>query len=352
MYITKDKYEFLKKVLDNALSKNLLNEENANKIISEYKIKKTLDYNFIIILFSVILIGLGIILALASNYSYINYNTKQIFVLTLMIVSYYLFYKLRSKNKHLSFSFLLLFYFLYGTGIFLISQRFNFFNNNAFLFLLWAIPILVGGVLLRQKSLNIFFLILFSIYLISEDINFLYFFSVLLLIISYYFNYLIYKSKFILFFNNLNSIVIITKILDYYDVDSFFINLIVFLIGLVMYYKEHNYNRDIFKVQGNIFFGVSGLIFTYKGTYEIFQNILNTNYVSIVFSIIFICFLIFLITKQNITSVVFLAILIFRYYFDDFYDFIPKSLFFVIGGLLLLFTIEYIRRKKGEPNEE
>ncbi|MCT4584382.1 MAG: DUF2157 domain-containing protein [Peptostreptococcaceae bacterium] len=352
MYITKDKYEFLKNALSDASSKDLLKEENINSIMSDYQIKKALDYNFIIILFSVILIGLGIILALASNYTYITYNIKQVFVLILMFGSYYLFYKLRLSNRYLSFSFLLLFYFLYGTSIFLISQRFNFFNDNTFLFLLWAIPILIGGILLKEKSLNVFFIILFSIYLMFEDIGLLYFFSTFLLVLSYYFNHLLYKSKFILFFNNLNFIIIITKTLDYYDVDSFFINLIVFIIGILMYYKEHSYNRDIFKIQGNIFFGISGLIFTYKETYDIFENILNPNYISIIFSILFISFLIFLITKQNITSIVFLAILIFRYYFDDYYDFIPKSLFFVIGGALLLSIIEYIRRKKGEFYEE
>ncbi len=49
--------------------------------------------------------------------------------------------------------------------------------------------------------------------------------------------------------------------------------------------------------------------------------------------------LFYLVKREFIGAIAFIALIIMRFYFDTFYDFMPKSLFFVIGGAYLLVLV-------------
>lgn len=54
--------------------------------------------------------------------------------------------------------------------------------------------------------------------------------------------------------------------------------------------------------------------------------------------------------QGSLTALVFVCATILRFYFDTFFDFMPKSFFFIIGGLMLLgfgFYFERMRSRKG-----
>lgn len=117
-----------------------------------------------------------------------------------------------------------------------------------------------------------------------------------------------------------------------------------------MYFIEHSLHREIFKLQGNVVFGVAGVVLTFP---ELWQAVLNTHSAqvsaSVIFAVLFTGLLFALIRKGNIISLLFVCITIFRFYMDTF-ALLPKSLFFIIGGLLLLgfgYYFERMRKAQG-----
>ena len=55
-----------------------------------------------------------------------------------------------------------------------------------------------------------------------------------------------------------------------------------------------------------------------------------------IFTVIFVILLIYLLKNDSLPAILITCALIYRYYTDISYDFMPKSLFFIIGGLLLI----------------
>lgn len=122
-----------------------------------------------------------------------------------------------------------------------------------------------------------------------------------------------------------------------------------------MYYTPIGLNREVFKIQGSIIFGMAGLLLTLREIWNDLYYIGDPDMISIIFAIAYIVFLFMLTKKGNLISLVFICITIFRYYSDTFYDFMPKSLFFVIGGLILVgfgYYFEKMRKKIGGDNNE
>jgi uncharacterized membrane protein len=71
---------------------------------------------------------------------------------------------------------------------------------------------------------------------------------------------------------------------------------------------------------------------------------------SIVFSVLFVLLLLAYVRTGSLMALVFVCATILRFYFDTFFDFMPKSFFFIIGGLILLgfgFYFERLRNRKG-----
>jgi uncharacterized membrane protein len=57
------------------------------------------------------------------------------------------------------------------------------------------------------------------------------------------------------------------------------------------------------------------------------------------------------VNRGIVVAVPFFCLLILRYYFDTFYDFMPKAVFFTVGGLILAgmgFWLEHLHRKRRE----
>jgi hypothetical protein len=115
---------------------------------------------------------------------------------------------------------------------------------------------------------------------------------------------------------------------------------ILFVLGIVLAYIPVRAKlQNITHIQGHILHGISALFLTFD--------------FSIWFPIAYFVFLLYLILKGSLTSIVIICALIFRYYIYSF-DFLPKSLTFIIGGIMLIgfgFFFENQRKKGGELNE-
>jgi uncharacterized membrane protein len=329
-------------------SNGLITGEQKNGILESYEIKGGLNFIRVVVTIGAILVGLGILSLIASNWDRISHLGKLLIIFGVFGGVNLAGYLLSENNPKTSRSLIYLGTLVYGAGIFLIGQMFNFGGEFPTAFLLWSVGVVPMAFRLKDKYLMLFANILFGVYLNgSFDLGFPYAGWVGVPIVYLAFNYF-ERSKRLLFFANLTTLSFILQITLRYEVKGLYVTLIFFIIGLLMYGVKHNLGFDIFRVQGNILFGVTGVILTIPELWDVLVSAQSTRLVSILFALAFIVLLFALIRKGSLISLVFVCITIFRYYTDTF-AFLPKSLFFIVGGLLLLGFGYYFERMMKAP---
>ena len=321
--------------LEHYESNGLITEEQKNSILEIYEIKGGLNFIRVVVTIGELLVGLGILSFIASNWDGISNLVKLLIIFGVFGGVNFTGYMLSENNPRTGRSFIYLGTLVYGAGIFLIGQMYNFGGEFPTAFLLWSLGVLPMAFQLKDKYLMLFANILFGIYLNgSFDLGFPYAAWVGVPVVYMAFEYFD-KSRLLLFFANLTALSFILQIILRYEVKGLYVALLFFVIGLVMYGVKHTLERDIFRVQGNILFGVTGVILTMPELWNILVSAQSTRLVSILFALAFVALLFVLIRNGSLISLLFVCVTIFRYYTDTF-TFLPKSLFFIVGGLLLL----------------
>lgn len=354
--LNKNSYRFLKRELKEHEERGIITGSQFEDMMTFYE-EEDSGINFIKILVTIgsILIGLGILSFVASNWPHMGKILKISVIVGALGLSMLASFKLEKPYPKTSKSLLYLSSLIYGAGIFLIEQIFNIGGNYSSAFFLWSIGVLAVGILLKEVPLYIFSHILMIIYISQNFRENIVLYPIIFIIIFYmgnkYFNHL----KIVTFFNNLVALEYLLYILVYKDVKGIYMAGIFFTVGLIMYYFKHNLNQDVFSLQGILVFGVSGLFLTSKYIWQQLNFISNGNSISIIFGILLLLYLLSLVKKGMLTPLLFTCALILRYYFDTLYDFMPKSLFFIIGGVILLgfgYYFERLRKAQGGVIDE
>ncbi len=333
--ISKSNFSLVSSELDHFESNGLITGEQKTGILESYDVKGGLNFIRVVVTIGALLVGLGILSFIASNWDGISNLVKLLIILGVFGGVNLAGYMLSEENPKTGRSFIYLGTLVYGAGIFLIGQMYNFGGEFPTAFLLWSFGVLPIAFQLKDKYLMLFANLLFMVYLFgSYDIGFPYAGWVGVPIVYLAYNYF-EKSRLLLFFANLTALTFIFEIALRYEAEGLYVALLFFVIGLVMYGVKHTLEPDIFRIQGNILFGVTGVILTMPEIWDIVVSAQSTRLVSILFALAFVALLFFLIRKGSLISLIFVCVTIFRYYTDTF-AFLPKSLFFIVGGLLLL----------------
>lgn len=296
-----------------------------------------------------VLLGLGILSFIASNWQEISKLAKFTLLLGIYLLTNTVGYKLINNYPKTGISLIYLGVLTYGAAIFLIGQIFNFSGHFSGAFFLWGLGVLPMAFLLRDKLIFIFAHVLFLVYLNgSFAINGLPLIMLVLSPVLYYINNIMGNYKLGTFFNNLLALNTIGYFAYYLGLEGFYICVMFLIIGIFMYLLPFPLNKEIMRFQGNIAVGISGIILTFKGAWSIIPAE-GRIAASIIFTLAFLLFLFSSVRKGSLISLMFICITIFRFYFDTFYDFMPKSIFFIIGGVLLIGFGYYFEklRKKG-----
>lgn len=348
--LSKPYYKFLLEELNSQKDRGLITKQQLDDMMTFYEEEEHINFIKILVTVGAILIGLGILTFVASNWIYISKVFKVIIIESVIGFSIFAAFKLEKEYSKTSKALLYLSVLAYGAGIFLIGQTFNYGGEFTEAFLLWSIGALAVGLILKEEIIFIFSHFLFLVYINGSFNDNIIILALVITAIFYagnkYFNY----SRVITFFNNLIALNFGLYFFNYIDLNSLYIALIFFLLGLSMYYIKHKLNLDIFKLQGLIVSGISGLFLTSKHLWENLSFINNGNFAAISFAVILLLYLLVLVKKGLLIPLIFICALILRYYFDTLYDFMPKSLFFVIGGVILLgfgYYFEKLRKKPG-----
>ena len=346
--IKKVNFSIVSTELDYCESEGFITSEQKNEILGNYEIKGSLNFIRVVVTIGAILVGLGILSFIASNWNGISHLGKLLIIFGAFLGVNLVGDLLEENYPKTGRSFIYLGTLVYGAGIFLIGQMYNFGGEFPTAFLLWSMGVAPMAFQLKDKYLMLFANILFGVYLNgSYNLGFPYAGWVGLPIVYLAFRHF-EKSKLLLFFANLTTLSFILQVTLRYEVKGLYIALIFFLIGLLMYGINRNLCPDIFRVQGNILIGITGVILTIPEIWDVLVSVQFTRLVSILFALAFVALLFAFIRKGSIISLIFVCITIFRYYTDTF-AFLPKSLFFIVGGLLLLGFGYYFERMMRTP---
>lgn len=166
-------YEFLKTELTYLESTGSLNEGQSNELMDLYESppshQKTqmvkMNAVQILTLIGGILIGLGILSFVASNWSELTKGTKFTIFLTMFIGFYLSGYVLEKKKPSLSKAFFYMGAFTFGAEIFYIGQMFHLGMNVEDAFLLWGIGLLPLVFYLRDNLLKATSLVFIYLYI-------------------------------------------------------------------------------------------------------------------------------------------------------------------------------------------
>ncbi|HIH75686.1 MAG TPA: DUF2157 domain-containing protein [Methanosarcina sp.] len=368
------------------LDEGTISDTQAEKMridIAEYK--KEHKSKRQVIAFSTIgaiLIGIGAILFVASNWEKIGDSFKVLLLVGSTIGIHYAGYHFKYENQRyprLGSALILLSALFFGAGIFLIAQIYNINANNSTLVMLWIIgvfPLIYGYVSASVAGLCslLFYLWIGLLYMERTDLENLISMKDLYLIsgISIYFTGILHSiaeklkhAEKTFKFLGLQA-VLIALFVHTFEIWQYKVEIIVPLIyailGIlllaVLFLKPlREKSRSL---QADVSMPVIALLMAGITLTTIY---VPDSYISapvkfymVLFNVIFLGLLTLLLyagyNMEDIgivnTAMFWFILLIFARYFDFFWELLPRSLFFMLGGLVLLVISIVLERKRRE----
>ena len=286
--IRKSTYRFLQEEFKFHQSEGIIDKTQVDKMMNFYEESSGLSFIKVLVTIGSILIGLGIISLIASNWDDISKFVKVLIIVAALAVSLFSSFKSKINYPRTSEALLYLSSLIYGAGIFLMEQIFHISGNYTSSFLIWSIGVLVMAMILKNLYLFFFAQFLTIIYINSNFNQFIIIPVVILLALYYYFNKYFKFDKISTLLTVILTLDFILYLLNYYDMIATYIIIIFFIIGQLMFYIKHKLNYDVFRFIGVIVFGISGFILTFEGAWRELNYIRYEGTIAIVFGIIFI----------------------------------------------------------------
>ncbi|MFH0869965.1 MAG: DUF2157 domain-containing protein [archaeon] len=380
------------KLIKKWLSDGTISKVQAQKMLSDLKSdsKEKSSNNFIIALSTIgaLLLGIGAMLFIAANWHEMSNPFKTVLLLALTFGSYYLGYLFKYQKKNLprvGASLLFLGALLFGVTIFLIAQMYNLQANNHILVLIWIIGVLplayaFESVPIAWLSAGLFFLwiglFIFRGMEFGDARHDISLFPVLYIIsgIMLFAIGSLHKSSerlkeigaayrlqglkvglfsiFLLTFNWFSESMIR---IGYADLSSqitqgviLFSAVSVAVTIFVLFkrpYDSETFKLEIYSSLGLIFFSL--LFFFFPMANSVYPVLFNLILLGLIFAMLFIGYNSEQMGLVN-SGLFWFAVLIVARYFDFFWKLLPRSLFFIIGGLVLIIGGIVLEKKRRE----
>lgn len=384
----------LKQEIELWLKEGLITDTQKEKILARYKLIKEADEKAgprklitVISVLGSILIGIGIILFIASNWSEIPKWVKLIIIFSLMLSFYALGFYLRYEKKNypkVGASLIFLGSLIFGAGIFLIAQIYHITVHYPNGPLMWGLGVLPLAYLLRFKTILSLAIIDLLIWLGMESrfwITDQYFSSIMLFVTLYFMagialwgtglmhrgfkSFKTISSPYIVFGILLTFVAGFILTFDVFrgrfGSDSLFIFytgiVILFLISIISYSLSKDKEKGWFYETAFLVI-LMALIFSLslfyegmpydtrdEGTVKLLTLISNLIFAGEIIGIIFLGYIRRYPAYINIGLLFFVLDVVARY-FDFFWKLLPRSVFFIAGGLILMLGGVLLEKKR------
>ena len=382
-----------KELINKWLKERVINQAQAKRMLADmeaYK-KESHSNKFIVAISTIgaILLGIGAILFIASNWQELSSILKTIILVGSTAIAYYTGYIFKYQKQNLpkvGASLLFLGALLFGATVILVTQIYNVNANNHVLVLIWLIGILPLVYALRSMPIAGLASLLFYLWIglfFSSDNSWFFFeflgrFTIILFIagsvmlfaiggLHYLSNEfkgiartyriaslkVLMVSLFLLTFNWFSK-------LDSYKSnwfnevqDQIFTGIVIFsiiaiIISVINWF--FNKSKSLAIYEGPISLGIIGLVlifFFYPSETSIYVLIFN-----LLFAVITLLFLYLGYHREDITLVnlgmFWLSIFLIAKYFDWFWDLLERSTFFLIGGIILILGSIVLEKKRRQ----
>ena len=163
-------FKLLEGELNYSSEMGVINGDLAQQILSLYQIK-AVSFIRVLVTIGAVLIGLGVLSFIASNWAGISKLTKFIIILSAYLGANIGGITLLKVSPKTGRALIYLGTLIFGAGIFLIGQMFNFGGHFSQAFLLWALGIVPMAVILRDKLIYIFATLLIIVYFNGQAFN-------------------------------------------------------------------------------------------------------------------------------------------------------------------------------------
>ncbi|CRK82324.1 DUF2157 domain-containing protein [Neobacillus massiliamazoniensis] len=351
--LKEDELRFLKRELQYLVESKVLPAGKAEEIEALYEVKGKVSFTKTLLYVGSFLIGAGILSFIASNWADIGKTVKFLLIIALFIGSNFAGFKLETNYPKTARSFYYIGVLVFGAGIFLIGQMFNFGGTFQNAFLWWSLGILPLAWVLRDKwillasAIFVFMYLTDSPYLQGETIPY---WILLWIAAIYVLNEKIGFSKATGFITGILLLTFIGNVLSFLmhgsHHDAYVYGLVYLAIGITLVLMGGKI-RSIYVILGHLVHGGAALLLSFKDTWPV-------DWIYIPFSILYFLFVLYLIRRGSLLSIIILCVMIFRFYLDISFEFLPKSFVFIIGGFILLgfgFYFEKQRKKGGGVHE-
>ncbi|MEH7073076.1 DUF2157 domain-containing protein [Neobacillus drentensis] len=347
--VKQNELNFLKRELKYLVESEILPVGKSKEIEKIYDVQK-LSFTKTLLYVGSILIGAGVLSFIASNWDEIGRTVKFLLIIALFVACNFAGYKMEKNFPKTSRSLYYVGGLVFGAGIFLVEQMFHLGTNSQNAFLWWSLGILPLAWVLRDKWILLASSLFVLKYLLDgqylQGINIPYW-TLLWIVAIYILNKKIGFSQITGFVTGLLSLAFIGTVISYfmnlfeYQDSTYVYGLIYLFIGVALVHSKMKMS-DIYTFLGYLVHGSAALLLSFEDTWPL-------DWMYIPFSILYLFYVLYLIKRGSLTSIIILCVMIFRFYLDLSFEFLPKSFVFIIGGFLLLGFGFYFekQRKKG-----
>jgi uncharacterized membrane protein len=352
--VTKQEKDFLQQELAYLEKEKHLETDQVNTILSVYEVQPRFHFIRILLVIGSLLVGIGILSFIAGNWDVFPKTAKLLILFIGLIGAYFAGWKTEEIYPKTSKSLYYLGIFIYGAGIFLIGQMFHLQSDSGDAFLAWSAGILPLALYLKDRWVSLMSILLMGIYVyyswISSETFMLFVLGLIFLALMYWINETKIKRSYLIFFFN-NSLLVfwVIVMMVHFEVHDRFIPIVIFIIGLVFTFLPNSHYSRVLNWQGTLFHGTAGIFFTLASYWHLWGYDTASRGIGVGFAILYLLFALFLLKRGSLPAIVVVCAIIIRFYIDFSFYFLPKSLFFVLGGVLLIaFGYWFEKRRREE----
>jgi uncharacterized membrane protein len=384
--IRKREQAFLTRELGYWRQINLVDEGQAAAISNLYEPTKE-RFLQVFMGLGAMLAGLGVLSYVAANWEVLGRAAKVALIVGGYVLSIAAAYGLELSYPYTSRAFLLLGSFLYGGGIFLISQIFHEGGDITTALFWWMAGVAPACLIFRDRAQLLLFQGISLVYFHwfyqswwwifgSYSSGFSYPFSSFLLSLVSLYPLTILAGLWVLWLCcgrwgvGLHANILIT--LNWLGIhasrymrDVTGLWFFLFVIGLILCLAPLGRAKDLLEAWGITLTGVFGIVLSFQEIWrwsrilrdpDLF-GIYNISFraLAVAAAILTCAALLWNIHKGSLLATVFFCLLALRYYFDIFYDFMDKALLFTLGGILLMamgFWLQRARKKRKQAQQQ
>jgi len=345
--LPKPLYRFFRRELEASADRGVISRQDVDDILTYYKEGQGIDIVRVLVSVGAVLVGLGNLLVVAGNWDKITNGFKLTIIISVLTAAMGASFWTHKTRPWTSMALLYLAFLVYGAAIILVRTMYALDVSEPTVFLLWTAGALILSLVHKDVILFVVAHIAAAMFVMASFGDPIHVWLVLLVVALFAGNMLFGLRKSITGANILFVLLSIFQVFDLFEVHTFWLMTTYVAIGLLMIHLRHDLNRGVFKAIGMGAVGVAGIVMTFS---DLWSDIVRggETALSVIFAVLLAGYMFFLIAKKHLFPLFIIAAIILRYYFDTLYDFMPRALFFVVGGLLILalgFAIERTVRR-------